>query len=262
MTPARARRVLAGAALGLACGLLVSELGVASVVSYQRGHFALIAGSAVAGALLGATPLRRLLPWALVALVVLYLAVALTPLTRLLAGGLVRRDPLAPADAVFVLASELQDDGDLTAVALGRLTHAIALVHDGHAPRLVVSNIAGRPSHEVAVRRALDELGVETELIGVGPVGTTRDEAVALATLFRQRGWRRVIVVTSPLHSRRAAAAVARRGLEVISSPSRETQFDVDNLTHPDDRVHALGSILHERVGLLVYGWRGWLQTH
>lgn len=262
MTPSLRHRLLTGVAFGLLLGLLVHELGIGAAVSYQGGRFVFIIAVALGGALLGMTRLRRLVAGAVFALVLLWLVVALTPITRLLADGLVRRDPVAAADAVFVLASDLQDDGDLSAVSLGRLVHGAALVEAGHAPRLVVANIADRPSHEAAVRRELDELGVRTELIGVGPVSTTRDEALALAALFRARGWRRVLLVTSPLHSRRAAATFERAGVEVISSPSRETLFDLDELAYPDDRLLALRSILHERIGLLVYGWRGWLQTH
>jgi uncharacterized SAM-binding protein YcdF (DUF218 family) len=255
----RRRRLLEGAALGFTCGLFVRELGLAAVLSYHKGPFLLILGFGIAGALLGLTPLRRALPVSVAALVALWLIVALSPLTRLLSDGLVRRDPPGPADAVFVLASDLQIDGDLTSTSLGRLTQGVALLRAGHAPRLVVANVARRPSHEAAVRRTLDALGVSTELIAVGPVSTTRDEAVALAELFRARGWRRVLLVTSSLHSRRAAATFARLGLEVVSSPARETDFDSDVLSQRDDRVRAFGSVLHERVGLLVYGWRGWL---
>lgn len=254
-----ARRLAGGAALGLAIGALARDLGLAAIVSYQGGRFPLILGAAIGGALLAATRLRRVLPVLLGTLATLWLVVAATPVTRLLVDDLVRRDPPARADAVFVLASDVQPDGDLGSVAIARLQQGFALLHAGHAPRLVVGNIAGSPAHGEAVRRMASDLGVDGELLTVGPVNSTYDEAVALAALFRERGWRRVLLVTSPLHSRRAAATFARQGLEVISVPSRESEFNLEALLSGDDRLRAFGSFLHERVGLVVYGWRGWL---
>ena len=80
-----------------------------------------------------------------------------------------------------------------------------------------------------------------------------------MARLFRERGWRKLLLVTSPTHSRRAAATFEREGVSVVSSPSMETRFDLENLTRTDDRLFAFGAVLHERVGLGVYRWRGWI---
>jgi uncharacterized SAM-binding protein YcdF (DUF218 family) len=105
------------------------------------------------------------------------------------------------------------------------------------------------------------EQGLEAEVIGAGEATTTHGEAVGAARLFSGRGWRRVIVVTTPLHSRRAAAAFEAQGLEVISLPAVETEYDLESLGTPEERIRALGPALHERVGLLVYGWRGWIRA-
>lgn len=257
--PPRWRRATQGAAYGLAAGLVTRDLGLSSTMSYQGSRVVLVLFIAFTGALVGLTPWRRLLVVALAALTALWLIVAFTPVTRLLARGLVDRDAPASADAIFVLASDVQDDGELNGTALSRLHHALALLRAGHATRLVVSDIVGRPSHSAAVARILNDLAVSAELIAVGPVNNTHDEATAVAALFRQHGWRRVLLVTSPLHSRRGAATLRRQGLEVLSSPAHETEFDVDNLDELDERLRSLGPILHERVGLVVYGWRGWL---
>jgi uncharacterized SAM-binding protein YcdF (DUF218 family) len=67
-------------------------------------------------------------------------------------------------------------------------------------------------------------------------------------------------VVTSPTHSRRACAAFEREGLAVVCVPAVETQFDVESLEKPNDRVRAFGPVIHERLGLLVYRRRGWIR--
>jgi uncharacterized SAM-binding protein YcdF (DUF218 family) len=104
----------------------------------------------------------------------------------------------------------------------------------------------------------VERLGVSADVITVGPVRRTRDEAVAVAALCRERGWSRLVLVTSPVHTRRAAAAFEREGLSVFVSPSLETRFDWETLDRPDQRLEAFGAILHERVGLWYYAWRGW----
>jgi uncharacterized SAM-binding protein YcdF (DUF218 family) len=91
-------------------------------------------------------------------------------------------------------------------------------------------------------------------------VRSTHDEAVLVARLFRERGWRRVLLVTSPTHTRRAAAAFEREGLLVVSSPAIETRFDLERLEHPDERLFAFGSLIHERAGIAVYRYRGWIK--
>ena len=53
--------------------------------------------------------------------------------------------------------------------------------------------------------------------------------------------------------------AVEHEGLSVVCSPSAETNFDIKGLTRSDGRRLAFSAALHERIGLLLYGWRGWL---
>ena len=96
-------------------------------------------------------------------------------------------------------------------------------------------------------------------MLAVGPSSRTSEEALALARLFRERGWAHAIAVSSPLHSRRASAALEKQGLRVTSVPSVETRFDVESFDRPDERRRAFGSILHERIGLFVYRRRGWI---
>jgi uncharacterized SAM-binding protein YcdF (DUF218 family) len=65
--------------------------------------------------------------------------------------------------------------------------------------------------------------------------------------------------VTSPTHTRRAAAALEKEGLVVFAVPAVETRFDLERLGWPGDRREAFAAIVHERIGLLVYRRRGWI---
>lgn len=251
--------IATGLALGGSVGLIAIDLDLPALVSFWGDDSLLAVAIAAAFAIASLTPLRRWLAALALAAAVLWLAVAFTPLTRVLAEGLVRRDPLRSADAVFVFGSRVQSDGEPTSDAMSRLLRAVQLVAGGRTGRLIVSEQArSRPYAKVAREWARD-LAPDAEVLAVGPIRNTRDEAVAVARLCREHGWTRVLAVTSPVHTRRAAAALEQAGLEVVSVPAIETRYDLETLDRPGERRRAFGSIMHERVGLLVYGRRGWL---
>ncbi len=246
--------------VGAMVGLIAVELNLFSLVSYWGDRALWVPIIAVSGSLLWLTRLRPALIAGAVLFAALWLTVVFTPLTKWLARDLVRRDALVDADAIYVLASSIQRDGDLTSSAMSRLLHGFELLASEKAPRLILADLAEpSPSYEPTARRMMASLRIDGELIVLGPVRRTRDEAVAVAALFRERSFERLILVTSPTHSRRASASFEREGLTVLSSPSRETKWDLETLRKHDDRVAGFGSVVHERVGLLFYRMRGWI---
>jgi uncharacterized SAM-binding protein YcdF (DUF218 family) len=251
---------LVGAALGAFLGLLALELNLGALVSFRGDAAFLVALGGVVGFLVWPTRLRVPLAFATGGLALVWLLVAFGPVSPWLAKGLPRRDPLRKADAVFVLGSRLQKDGDPTAEALSRLLHGVGLVAEGHAPRLIVSEQPRLRPYAPVAREWMRRFEVEGEVLTVGPVLNTRDEAKLVAEMFRLRGWRTLIVVTSPTHSRRACLALDHEGVEVVSSPSVETRFDLETLDRPGERLMAFGALTHERLGLVYYRWRGWIR--
>lgn len=260
MTGGKARHLVAGLAAGSLVGLVILDLDLPSVASFWGDRTLLAPTAAVLGALFWLTPLRRLVAATALGTALLWLGASFTPLVPWLADGLVRRDPLQPADAVFVFGSRLQADGDPTTEAMSRLLRGIELVAEGRAKRLVVSELPppSRPYAPIA-REWAGRFAPDCEVLAVGPVRSTHDEAVALAKLFREQGWRRALAVTSPVHSLRAAASLEREGLEAVSVPGRETRYDLETFDRPGERRGAFGSIAHERIGILVYRRRGWI---
>jgi uncharacterized SAM-binding protein YcdF (DUF218 family) len=253
-------RIGVGVAVGGLFGLLAKELNLLSLISYWFDRAPWVVGAALAGAAIWSTRVRWLLGVGAAALGLLWLVVAFTSLCPWLAKDLPRRDTLQPADAVFVLGSSVQMDGEVTGEAMSRLLHGLELLQQGLASRLVLSEHPPPfPSHSQASRKIMEGLGMEQEIISVGEVRNTRTEAVAVGTLYRERGWKRLLVVTSPVHSRRACASLEREGIDVICSPSIEMDFDLETLDLPDDRLSSFGPIMHERLGLWLYARRGWV---
>jgi uncharacterized SAM-binding protein YcdF (DUF218 family) len=133
-----------------------------------------------------------------------------------------------PFDAVVVLGGGT-DETPRGRAQLGpsgdRVVLGARLYHRGLTPRLVTSGspIAGLSSHDAvaATTRIWRELGVPREaIVQVHGARTTSEEAVHHARLIRERGWRRVGLVTSARHMRRALANFEARGVDVVPLPA------------------------------------------
>jgi len=143
-----------------------------------------------------------------------------------------RVDPLAlpPFDAVLVLGGGVgqHPNGQVTLGDSGdRLALAARLFHTGKAPVLVATGpllpVGERPTTSVPLltARVWRDLGVpDAAIVMVEGPRATRDEVAALTGLVRERGWRRVGLVTSARHLRRAVGLCRRAGLEVVPLPA------------------------------------------
>jgi uncharacterized SAM-binding protein YcdF (DUF218 family) len=184
---------------------------------------------------------RRRMRRALLALGVL-LAVILIPAGAwfVIDGGrfLQHEDPLEHADAIFIL------DG----TRMERPLEAVALYKEGWAPRIIISPGRTEPAETLIrsegirfpresdlVRDAMIQLGVPASAIMPvdGYVDNTSQEANLLRAMVKVHGWRRVIIVTSKYHTRRAHFAF-RRGLENTGAVPiiRATRYDLSDPAH------------------------------
>lgn len=229
------------------------------------GTAAGLAAVVAAAAALAATRLRPVVWGAAVLLAALLLVLALTPAIRGPAHRLVRADPwpAGGVDAVVVLSAWLTDDGELTATGMDRLLAGVATARERGVGELVTSRVTrrvgGRTLTSDAEQRRLAALGdPPLRLSIVAPVANTRDEAVLAARLAAARGWRRVAVVTSPSHSRRACRAFERAGLHVTCVPAPSRTVAWTSLSTVTDRLRAAGEVAYEGLATALYRRRGW----
>ena len=82
-----------------------------------------------------------------------------------------------------------------------------------------------------------------------------------MAGLLRERGLRSAIVVTQPMHERRAAATFRGAGIEVIAVPAPERGYSIPELPDAEDRVRAFDDWITEQAAWTLYSMRGWLVT-
>ncbi len=255
-------RPLGAAALATLAWSGTMLLRIPEMFGFEGSHGLLYA--AIAGLLLGFTPLRQLLwVWAGLLMIVI-LTVGFSPLFESTIRDWVRSDPdpIHPPDAVLVFSGSVSEDGHIGQEAVDRLLTGLGLVEKWRKP-LVISTV--RDSKTPGVSSVLDQNRIialsadSLELYRTDSVHSSHDEALAFAVLGKEKGWHSVAVVTSRLHSRRACATVAHTGFTVICLPSESRGYSLGPLDGPTDRLAAFSGWLYERIGWIKYDWRGWI---
>lgn len=152
-----------------------------------------------------------------------------------------------------------------------RLSTAVALLIQKKAPVMVLGGggfkIKGQVFSEAdQMKVGLAQLGVGTEaMVSLGVCSDTHDEAVKTAALMKERGWAKVLLVTSAYHMPRAAGTFEKAGVSVVEVPcnyvsslNRMGDFEWLHLPH-GDTFGVFGAWFHELIGTWVYRWRGWM---
>jgi uncharacterized SAM-binding protein YcdF (DUF218 family) len=138
------------------------------------------------------------------------------------------------------------------------LEDPIVFASGGEAEEAGVTN-----PESAVIRTILVEAGVPEERILLESDSTdTHEQALELAPLLGERGVRRFVLVTSPMHMRRALGAFREAGLEPIPSASAQASETAPSpsplLPHPE-ALRASQSALREALALVYYAARGWL---
>lgn len=191
---------------------------------------------------------------------------------------------LPPADAVLVLGGgllpalpprrgvEVNSAGD-------RLLTGVVLMREGRAPWLLVSGgqvsfAAGdpAPSEARSAARLAVDLGVPADRILLSEKArNTAEEASALESIARRRGWRSVLLVTSAMHLPRAVSTFRRRTTLTIVPVGCDYELpERGSVGHHTPASLLMGvlpssealltttTVVRERLGGLIYRWRGW----
>ena len=257
------------AVVGAACGFLFAVALVAANMPLLPGADVNVACVIVAilGALIAlAVPVRWIAVLAAIAAVAVYM-VAFTPLAAGRVRAWVRRDPppTHPPDAVVVLATTISTDSLLDATGTTRLLSALEAMRQTGAGMLVTTRPRQAPpgstnAYLADYRRIIGLAGDTIRWRAVGPVATTHDEALATAQLLAPASGRSIVVVTSPLHTRRACATFEAVGFSVTCWPSDERRYALNTFVGIRTRIAALVDWLYERAAVFEYRWRGWMR--
>jgi len=190
---------------------------------------------------------------------------------------------LPTADAIVVLggatkpafpprpAVDLSEGGD-------RVFYGAQLYREGKAPLVIASGgriswRGGGPSESADMVEILKTLGVPTSAIIQDPTSlNTYQNAVNVRQILKDRGIRRVLLVTSAMHMPRSLGIFRRQGIEAIPAPTdflitqqeseepnSSPQATLLSLLPDAERLGNTTRALKEYIGMVIYRLRGWL---
>jgi uncharacterized SAM-binding protein YcdF (DUF218 family) len=184
-------------------------------------------------------------------------------------------EAIPTADAIVVLGGGIgpplppRRSADLGPAA-DRVLHAARLYRAGKAPVVIASGgtVPWRASGTEgahSMRGLLVEWGVPREaIIEEAASHDTHTNCVRTRELAEQRGYGRVLLVTSALHMRRALATCRSAGLDAVPAPTDYAVVDGrgdDPLRYvpTPTALNTNHQVLRELLGYAVYRFRGWI---
>ena len=133
----------------------------------------------------------------------------------------------------------------------------------GVAPALIVTreerDLGDRTVTNQADQDSLIALANVVTFVATPLEASTHDEAMAVKRIADRGGLKRIVLVTSPFHTRRACATFEHLGLIVSCVPSDSRDIAVRSLSSPRDRVGAFALWIYELAATLQYKWDGWI---
>ncbi|HEV8439316.1 MAG TPA: YdcF family protein [Methylomirabilota bacterium] len=168
---------------------------------------------------------------------------------RLLVGEELRARPF-----IVVLCGGCRSSGRLNEATCRRVEYGVELWRRGLAPSLILSGgrpTPHRPSCAPRMKALAEALGVPASRIMVEDRSRrTIENAREVTKLVRAAGAAAVLLVTSPLHMRRAKLCFEKRGLNVSCAPAAGL---------PAAGATPTKEVLHEYLGLAYYRAQRWL---
>jgi uncharacterized SAM-binding protein YcdF (DUF218 family) len=186
-------------------------------------------------------------------------------------------DTVPVSDAIVVLGGAVQPSkyeafGLNLAAAADRVVMGLELARRGKAKNLVLGGAVHTVNGQKRVEADMTKQWLEAwaltnaRIYSLGGCINTHDEAVRVAALVKEQGWRRVILVTSAYHMRRAQATFQTAGVPVVCVPcdfqtelSVETEDELE-LVPCYSGFQKMSLFLHEQIGWLTYRMRGWIK--
>lgn len=201
---------------------------------------------------------RALTATATVAIV--YLLLFYTSLPWALAEPLRLTAPPQSVDAIVVFAGGVGESGQAGGGYQERVKAAVDLYHGGFAAHLVFESGYAFTFREAEVMRDLaTSLGVPASAIVIETNGVnTYDYVIRVREVLRTERWRRILLVSSPYHMRRAMLVWRKQApeVEVIPAPVERSQFYTHGRGASLDQLRGL---TREYGALVAYWWRGWI---
>jgi len=175
-------------------------------------------------------------------------------LTPWLARPLFVAQDVRPQPFIVVLCGGCRFNGQLNESTVARVEHGVRLFNQGLAPRLILSGgrwAPHRPACAPRMQHLALALGIPPEvIIAESESASTAENAREVARLLRAEAAQSILLVTGPLHMRRAKLCFEKLGVRVSCAPTPGTG--------PRSSLLAK-EVLHEYLGLAYYRAHRWI---
>ncbi len=167
---------------------------------------------------------------------------------------------LDQANAIVVFAGGVGESGKAGGGYQERVKHAVDLYNKHKANKLIFSSGYSFSFKEAELMKQLAvNLGIpESAILLEEKAGSTYQNVLFTYELLRENNWKKIILVSSPYHMRRALLTWEKNApdIKVIASPVKKSQYYDYELGPNTDQIRG---ILHEYASMLVYWWRDWI---
>jgi uncharacterized SAM-binding protein YcdF (DUF218 family) len=184
-----------------------------------------------------------------------------------------RQVPDSDAEVIVVLASAVYPPSPPVPTArLGndtfeRTLYAAWLYKNWRALPILASggtSSSDTPPYAMVMREALRLEGIPDSMIwSEDESHSTHQNALYSAQVLRERGIKRIVLVTEAYHMLRAEKSFRKQGLEVVPAPCGYRAYGSSTYAHnflPNwESISWNEDVLHECIGLIWYRLRGWI---
>lgn len=200
---------------------------------------------------------------------VLYALIFYSPLVWYMAEPLKIVQHPAKADAIVVFGGGAGESGVPGQGYEERVTHAVDLLKKGYAEHIIFSSGYTNILKEPDVMKALAiSLGVPADAIIVETESSnTYKNVLNTKKILKEKGWSKILLVSSPYHIRRVSLVFNRNAkeIDVIYTPTPNSQFynyDIDSkgsYFFKRTTLKQLEGFKHEYLGIIYYWWKGYI---
>ena len=163
-----------------------------------------------------------------------------------------------PSDAIVVFAGGVGESGRAGGGVQERISKAVQLYREGVAPRLIISSGFVFALREAELMRAIAvDNGVPAQAILLEDrAANTYENVVFTDRILDQHNWRRIALVSSPYHMRRALLTWRKVApeVEVTATPPAGSQFYDHQRGATAEQIRG---VVQEYVAIAYYWWHG-----
>ena len=183
-----------------------------------------------------------------------------TPVAWWIASPLRLSAPPQPADAIVVFAGGVGESGTAGVGVQERVARAVDLYRSGYAPAILFSSGYVFTLREAEVMKAIAVAnGVPPEAVLLEQAAANTYQNVTNTTrILDERGWRRILLVSSPYHMRRALLTWRKAApqIAVTPTPPAQSEFYRHETGASLDQIRG---IAHEYAAIVQYWLKGWI---